>query len=126
MDKDSLKVLRNDINAALAAVAKKHNLSTLKATSCKYMESSCEFKLEAVQAGGLTKEAARYVANQVVFGLPPLHTKVTMNHKVYRTVGLNTTGTKVITEDEQGKQWLVPLDSVINAVAAGKVVKEGP
>jgi len=94
--KQVLGVLRSDIDAALLVIAKKHGVEKLHLGSCTYSRAgSFTFKLEGVMDGGLDKDAERY-KESTWLGLPPLASEVKINGALYRAVGLNTTGSKVI------------------------------
>lgn len=106
-----MKVLRADIDKALEAVAKKHKLASVK---CKpggsYGSTRCEFKVEALAAGGKTVEAERYEANAKVLKLKPLGATCEIKGKTYVSVGLNSIGTKVLVHQAvTGKEYLVPV-----------------
>ena len=52
-DKANLSTLRDDINAALAAVAEKHGIK-IGAGSARYLDTTATFKLECVASGAGT------------------------------------------------------------------------
>jgi hypothetical protein len=99
--RDALAAIRPDMDAALAAVARKHGLASLKCTNCTFDPSSGNFvmKVEGVAKGGKTKEAARYEqSKQFDDGLPPLGYVFRSGEASYSVIGMNTTGTKVMAE----------------------------
>ena len=125
MNKIKIQALRNDINAALAAVAAKHGLSKLAATNAKFTDSTVDFKLEAVEAGGLTKEAQRYAESAKMFGLPPLGTPVAFGTTTYTPTGMNTTGSKIIvSSSKDDKAYLYDTDKFAAAWKRQKAAAE--
>jgi len=119
---DKLKAIRADIDSALQAVASKHNLASLKCGSVAYTMTTFSFKLDGLAAGGKTVEAQRYESNAAALKLPPLGATVQSGLHTYKTVGLNTTGSKVYVERiPDGKPFLVPTIIVQRtAVTPGK------
>lgn len=109
--KDKINALRDDINAALEKVAKKHKLASLKCVgTVKYGSTNCEFKVEAVVAGGMNVDAERYVVNAAMLKLHPLGHTIDYKGRKYSSIGLNTTGTKVIVRQAvTNKEYLMPV-----------------
>jgi hypothetical protein len=94
--RDQLRDIRQDLNAAMAAIAAKHGLGRLEATNASFAGDAFTFKLEGLKAGGLSKEAQRYNLYRVSADLPPLHTTILLRDgKKYTIEGMNTTGSKV-------------------------------
>lgn len=115
--RDLLQAIRPDVDAALAAVAKKHGLASLKSTNCTFDPRSGNFvmKVEGVAKGGKTKEAARYEASRKFDdSLPPLGFVFKNGARSYSIVGMNSTGTKVIAAplDEPAQQFLFQRDGI--------------
>lgn len=110
--KSQLPAIREAINAALIAVAKQQGLTSLTATKCKYDTSgNFTFSVDGVVEGGLDKEAAAYEQMKDLLGLPNLGTVFTHRNETSKIIGLNSTGTKVIT-DKGGKKYIWPVDSI--------------
>ena len=108
-----LQTLRPEINAALAVIATKHGLKSLHCGNATFSSGgSFVFKLEGVLAGGLDKDAERYANSMAMLKLPPLGTSFSAGGKSYKTVGLNTTGSKVVIERADGKRFLQATDVV--------------
>ena len=117
MDTKNLMVaLRPEINAALAEIAKKHNLKNLQLGNGTYSAGgNFQWKLEGICSGGLDKDAERYKNSAAMFGLPPLGTKFSIGGRSYEAVGLNTTATKVVILRDDGKRQIAPTDVVKRA-----------
>ena len=120
ISKELLKAIRQDLDAALASVAKIHNLAELRSSSCTFDRSgNFTFKVEGTVEGGLDKDASRYEANRIMFGLPPLGTKFKSNNKEHTICGMNSTASKVYTDATDGKKYQFPRDQ-INRLAGYK------
>ena len=113
INKDFLRDLRVDIEAALKSVAKKHEIS-LETGRCTFDPSSGNFtmKVEGVAKGGIDKRGALYESlRQLRPTLPKLRSKFDYNGKQHEIVGANTTGTKIITKcGDAGYQF--PIDAI--------------
>lgn len=113
INKDFLRDIRVDIDTALTAVAKKHEIS-LTAGHCTFDPSSGNFtfKLEGVTKGGLDKSGALYQdLRRLRPTLPELRSTFVYNGKQHEVVGANTTGTKVIAKCGD-KRYQFPVDAV--------------
>ena len=110
--RDIINQLRDDINEALASVAKKHGLSKMQADKATIGPDRCTIAIVCIKEGGLSKEAARYNANKKSLGLPDLETEVFTGKDTFLPIGLNTTGSKVIaTNKSNGKSYLYPTET---------------
>lgn len=120
--KSLMQALRPEIDAALAEIAKKHNLQKLELARGTFSrEGSFTWKLEGVAAGGIDKDAERYKTCREMFNLPPLGTEVTLSGKTFTISGINTTASKIkINRKVDGKGFVAPLD-VIQRVCGAKV-----
>ncbi len=107
-----LKSLREEVDAALAPLATRYALSSLKAGRASYTAGQFTMKIEGVAEGGLSLEAEPY--NQATsLGLPKLGFEFIAGTPRYKTIGLNTTGSKVLVERViDGKQFLYPVETV--------------
>ena len=124
--KDRLKEICADIDAALAAVAAKHNLSSLKCSPGNYTTSSFMIKLEGVAQGGKSLEGQRYEQNAKMMGLPPLGTVFQSGGKTYRTTGMNTTGGKIFVERiPDNKEFLMDTRVAVRDGAGTALPKVG-
>jgi hypothetical protein len=112
--KELIQQIRPEIDAALAPLAKKYGLQSLTVGNGSYSAGgNFALKLEGVLEGGLTPEAERYKNSAELLGLPPLGTKFSFGGGEYTTVGINTTGTKVIcTKAGEERRVLFPLQVV--------------
>lgn len=110
--REIINQLRADIDEALAAVAKKHGLSTLQAGKATIGPDRCTIAIEAIREGGQSKEASRYDAHKKSLGLPPLGTEVNTGKDIYIPTGLNSTGSKVIvTKKANDKSYLYATET---------------
>lgn len=108
-----LNAIRADINAALVAVAEKHELRELVAGKFTHGSDHFTFKLDGVVLGGLDADAERYVRYQTALRLPPLNSLVEYGGEQYHTTGLNPLGSKVFaTRLSNGRTYTVPLSAV--------------
>lgn len=94
MDAPKTRTLREDINAALAAVAEKHGLH-IHAGNCTYNPTSCMFKLECAERAEdgriLDKSAQMFLLYAADYGLKPewLGRKFKNGPNTYQLTGLN-------------------------------------
>jgi len=118
---EKLAAIRADINAALASVAKKHDLSTLKAGKAKYTSENFRLELIGIFAGGKSLEAMRYESIADIEGLPPLGFTFQNKGEMYEVSGCNTTGTKVMARSaSDGKTYLFPVHGIKKIAQAAK------
>ncbi len=117
MSKELLKVLREDINEALKAVAIKHGLESLKAGNCSYDDTQATFKVAAnLKVADETKNA-KIAFNLRMIGLEPtdLNRVITIAGKQFKIVGVNTRSRKNPIEIERvsdGAKFCCPVTSV--------------
>lgn len=121
--KMDLRNIRASLDAALAEVAKKHGLQKLNSAACTFdPHGAFKFSVEGVFAGGLSKEATMYNACRHFENLPPLGTKFALRGESDEIVGMNTTGTKVLTTRvSDGKQYWWKVDVLKNILARQSV-----
>ena len=115
LTKENLKAIRADLEVAFAEVAKKNGLAKLHIGNITFDPSgSFAAKLEGTVAGGLSKDALRYnEMRSYTNGLPELGATLIMGGRgPHKVEGCNTTGSKIILSDAQGKQWLFTADAV--------------
>ena len=116
LTKDQLRALRIDIDAALAPLAAKHNLSSLAAGRCTYTTSgNFTMKVEGVAQGGMDKLAAEYEAQrQWDDSLPPVGAEFTYGREEYKIAGCKSRGTKIVAKrTSDSKDFLFPRDAVV-------------
>jgi hypothetical protein len=121
--KEIVKAMRDDINAALAAVSKKYNV-TLKAGNASYEAHLVKFKLEwlANSADGkaVDKQAVALQKYGYMYGITPNMAGKTfkVGGNVYTLVGLQPTRTKrpIIGSRTDGKRFIFGTD-VIKLIA---------
>lgn len=116
--KDKLREIRTDMDAALLAVAKRHNLQSLTAAHCVFdtIAGSFTFKVEGITEGGKDKSAALYDTFRQLSPatkLPPRGTKFTCAGRTHEIVGCNTTRSKVLTVRDDGKRFQFPTDAAV-------------
>ena len=113
--KQLLVSLRPQIDAALAEVASRNGLTSLRAGNGTFNPDAGEFtfKLEGKIEGAKGAEAVRYEQNARWLNLPPLGSKFQAGGHEYETAGLNSTGSKVLCKrTEDGKAYLFPAEGV--------------
>lgn len=92
MTKQTVQAIRDDVNAALAAVARKHGV-TIHAGNCTYDANAATFKLvcSTVSDSGraLTPQASAYQRVAGFYGLVPLFSTVRIGVDEYTVVGWN-------------------------------------
>lgn len=123
LDRDLLKALRVDIDAALAAVAQKHGVKTLRTGNATFDPGagSFTFKLEGVVEGGQGKDASRLeMERRFDSGLPAVGQAFTYGGTVYTAAGINTKATKILARRADGKVFLIPRDAVKALLAVQK------
>jgi len=109
---ETLKRIRPEIDAALAAVAAKHGVKSLTLGRMTY-DPSGSFKgsIAGVMEGGLSVDAQMYEAIREYEGLPPLGTVFKSKGVDFTITGATRTGRK-ITATGNGKPYLFPLEGV--------------
>ena len=121
LTRDQLRALRAEIDAALAPIAAKHHLASLKAGHCSYTATgSFTFKVEGVAAGGMDKIAAQYEAErQWNKDLPPVGAEFTYGGEEYKIVGCKSRGGRIIaTRTRDSKDFIFPRDGVVKLCKA--------
>jgi hypothetical protein len=117
--KTTIQLLRDDVNAALAAVASKHGLA-IRAGNATYNENAVTFKLvcSTVSDGGrpMTPQATAYAQLAGVMNWAPLFSTIKVGIDEYTVVGYNARARKqpVIVE-RNGKQFKVAESLVARA-----------
>lgn len=113
LNKDFLRELRADLDAALDVLAKKHEI-TLKAGHCTFdpWGGNFTFKLEGTAKGGVDKAGTMYnMLQRIRPKLPALHSTFVYDGKTHEIVGANSTRSKIITNCG-GKGYQFPIDAV--------------
>jgi hypothetical protein len=86
-----LKKLQPEIEAALAALGRKHGV-TIRAGTARFRERTAELKLAVIGGDGKSarKEAEEFAKYHAMYGLEAsdLGQVVTLNHEEHRLVGL--------------------------------------
>jgi hypothetical protein len=112
VDRESLKIIRAQIDAALADIATLNGLQTLRTGACTFdREGSFTFKVEGLAQGGLSREAQAYKQYAAFYKrMPELFAVVKLGaaREDYRITGLRRT--KVLAEKlSNGKTYLFQL-----------------
>lgn len=104
LDKGTLKVLREDIDAALAPIIKKHGLTSLRAANATFDPAggSFKFNLEGIVGGGRTPDASRYENSRMPWW-PELGAEL-MGNPGSEITGM-TRGGKVTFRKSDGKEY---------------------
>lgn len=106
-----LQVIRTDLNKALQDVAKRHSLSSLTVGKMTYTDSSFRAQLEAVESGGLSREASLYESQRAFDKkLPKLGTEFTSNGRKFRVSGMTPRGKILATDVHDGKEFRFNLN----------------
>ena len=98
-DRTNLKILRAEIDAALASVAKNHGIK-INAGNATFSGATVTFKLELTAAdsdgGFVSKEAVAFTNCARMFGLEAddLGKEFTVAGTVYKVIGLKTDAAK--------------------------------
>lgn len=125
IDKQMLRTLRTEIDAALVALAKAHNLKSLTAGNCSFDPAAGQFtfKVTGIAADAIGKEAALYISPEVGFlNLPPLGTVFRSGLKEYATAGLKSSGNKVVCKRvADGAMFLFKVGDVVSICERAKV-----
>lgn len=113
--KQLLVAIRPDLDRALAEVASKHGLSSLKSGQCSFDHRSGNFtmKIEGIGEGGVDKDGARYnlaLRDRLIDDLPPLGTEFENGGVTYKIVGINSTLSKILVTKGEGERYLFPTE----------------
>lgn len=121
LTRDALRALRADIDAALAPIAAKHQLTSLKAGHCSYSTTGAfTFKVEGVAQGGMDKLAANYESQrQWDDTLPPVGAEFRYGNEEYKIAGAKSRGNRIIaTRTRDKKDFVFPRDAVVKLCKA--------
>lgn len=120
LDRTNLQLLRQELDAAVAAVAERHGLQ-IKVGTCTYQPTNATFKLvvNTVSDGGVVQDQFRAnwgkYAGMLGLDASMLDQVVSWGGKQYKIVGLNPNKGRcpVLAErqDGSGKQFFVPTDA---------------
>lgn len=115
-DRPSLRILGEEINAALQAVATKHGI-TLKYGGCSFTPTEARFRITGFipTDGAETPEAAEFKHYATLVGLLPEHLGQTFecNGNTYRITGMTRRGGKYpILAERNGKGFKFTVRSV--------------
>ena len=110
--KQILKSIRPDLDAALEIIAKKHGIKSMTVGRGSFTTDNFTLKIEGVFAGGISAEARRYKQSAELLGLPQIGSAFLHFDHWYNTQGLNTTGTKVLCERDDGQVYMFKPDAV--------------
>lgn len=117
MTKQTIQTLRDDVNAALAEVARKHGVA-IHAGNCTYDTNAATFKLVCSTLSddgiAMTPEASLYDNLAKQFGWVPLFSTVSIGVDEYRVVGYNSRARKTpVIVERNGKRFKVGESFVI-------------
>lgn len=122
MTKELIREIRDDVNAALAEVARKHGLA-IHAGNASFDTNAATFKLVcstvAEDGKAMTPEASAYQQVAGMFGWVPLFSTISIGRDEYTVVGYNSRARKqpVIVE-RNGKRFKVGESLVIRSPVA--------
>ncbi len=92
-NKQNLPTLRDDINAALAAVGEKHGIS-LRAASARFDDKLVTYKLEGSILGDGGEVVDKYAVALQEYHPELVGKQITLNDKRFTVVGFNTSSRK--------------------------------
>lgn len=118
MNRTRAKAITFDIEQALLSVARKYQLKSITAgrTVINVNSGSMAVKLEVVEEGGLTPQAAKYNLLREQLGLPALDTEFIYARNYYRVVGLNKTNKVLAVRVATGKRYRFSVSMVQDAL----------
>ncbi len=124
-DRQTLRVLRNDLDVAIQAVARMHGIS-LKAGHISFTPTTCSIKIEAAvtDATGkpVSKEAEDFKLYASMYGLKAEHLgkSVRIDGSMYEIAGIKPKAHKrpIILERADGRRVVASADMVIRLLAA--------
>lgn len=116
--KDRLPAIRAAMNAALADVAKKLDLSKLEAGHITYDPRAGNFtvKVEGIAAGGVDPEEKRYDDRRQLLNLPARGATFRSGHDRHTIVGMKRGGS-VLTRTKDGRTYRWRADLILAALA---------
>lgn len=123
LTKDKLNAIRDDLDAALAEIGKKHGF-TMNTGKITYASDSFTAKIEALAVGAKTDNEKRYEATCDLYHLPPLNTVLEYAKRTFKIIGM-TSRSKVELE-AGGKTFTAPIDGIAKAASAAGLVKRAP
>jgi hypothetical protein len=111
---NQVKSILADIDAALAEVAKKHGLDSLRISGKASFDSdNFHVKITGVAQGGKDEAARRYEVNFCSYGWPPLKTSFTFNREEYTITGTNNTATNILAKNiTNGQSYIFKVDGL--------------
>ena len=133
INKEMLRVLRDEINEALKAIGQRHGV-TIKAGSAKFTPEAARFALDvtANSATGETQDigAVEFKRNAIMFGLKPedLGKQVVTGQGVYTITGLKPTSYKypILAKSlRDGRTYKLPASTVRHALATAAAAQGG-
>jgi hypothetical protein len=122
ISRDLLKIIRVDIDAALDAIAKKHDVA-LKTGGCRFTDTNATFKLDlSVKGDGgvvITKDMKALHLYAKLLGVTDAHiaTPFTFKGDVFTLAGYKPRADKFIIA-KNGKMFVLTVDAVKTAFAA--------
>ena len=125
-----LRKLQPEIEAALAAVGRRHGI-TIRAGTARFRESTAELKLELAVIGGdgrsARREAEEFAKYHAMYGLEAsdLGQVVTLNREEHRLVGLAPNRPKypIVMERLRDGKVVLCTEDVIEKITALRLLK---
>ena len=117
MNRTRAKAIVSDIEAALLQVARKYQLESITAGrwTANISNGSLTVKLEIVEQGGVTPQAAKYNLMRAGLGLPALNSEFIFRSNYYRIIGLNKTNKVLAVRVSTGKRYRFSVGMVQEA-----------
>lgn len=103
------------LKAALAQIAKDHNLDSLTVGKLTYSDNGFSTSLSAIFEGGDTKDMAKLRRSAFMYGLKEsvCNASITFNSQQFNVIGMRNT--KMVLE-QGGKAYTAPIESVVNSI----------
>lgn len=118
MEREQIKVLRDEITAALSEVGRRHGMA-IRAGDCSFGSGYCTFKVDCsrIESGvAVTRESSMYKQVQSRLGLPPLDFEFdSETNGRMRVVGyaVRNRTYPVIAVDSEGRQFKFPVRRIV-------------
>lgn len=112
-NKDNIHQIRCDLDQALEAVARKHNIK-IDLGNITYYSDRFTAKLEGRDVNAPSKEAQMYEVNRERYGLPPLGAKVVLSGKELTIAGMTPRHKVLLTQGD--KEYTAEVGMIVRSV----------
>lgn len=113
--KAQVQAIYNDIDAALAEIAKKHGLDKLKLGNCSFSNDGFTSKLEGIFSGGESKEMQKLRLHAFSYGLKEdvCNATIKYSNAEYKVIGLRS---KNMLIERDGRIYTAPAEQVVRSI----------